>query len=329
MTKIFDDWSADTLDAAPSASRWTPYGFASTAGYWTGKVKDLGSSIRAVSPRDNGHGAPGWGDYHVGYTRVEPGTYDPDEGASEFIDMVSVFRFPSGQGGWEGGLRWGNYYAVPIDNSRWAICSGFGGGYAAGTGALTYTVTANTWWCARFRRMTGGVFKLKLWQYGTSEPDDSSWNITSSADTGTTTGAFGVFAYQYLGAVDYRLVGIATGSEVAPLSAPAAGVTITDAGDESFMVGETMTITCTGAGASQGAGRVVLSPTDDIDDAGAIELTVSAWSDTEVQAVAALGGLSFLTNVYLFIENNGGTSNTSGYVVQFIQPPALMGQIVT
>jgi hypothetical protein len=95
------------------------------------------------------------------------------------------------------------------------------------------------------------------------------------------------------------------------------GVTIADAGDELYYDGETgVTIAGTSFGASQGAGRVVISPADDIDDAGAVEQTVTAWADTAVEFTADLATFTPFAQLYLFVEDNGGTSNSSGHLVK-------------
>lgn len=93
--------------------------------------------------------------------------------------------------------------------------------------------------------------------------------------------------------------------------------TITDAGDESYVNGETgIVITGTSFGASQGTGSVKISPTDDVDDANAVAQTVTAWGDTSVTFTCVKGSLAFNTNLYLFVTKDGGYSNASGHVVQ-------------
>lgn len=245
MATYYEDWSLDSTNAAPNPSRWTPYGFAGTSGYWTGKVQDTGGGIRAVQPRDTG-----WGDTNVGYTRAELGTYTP--GGSETIEIAIRFRFTSGQG--SGGIKFGNYYAGPSGATTWAIGEQMPlVDYVAGTGSASYTVTSNTWWLARLQRTGAGVFKLKLWQDGTSEPE--SWLITSSADTTYTSGGLGFYAYAYPGNIDIRNVGIGTDGDSAPtgvdttapsapgtpsttrLTSTTASVSYTAASDDTAVVG--------------------------------------------------------------------------------------------
>lgn len=97
--------------------------------------------------------------------------------------------------------------------------------------------------------------------------------------------------------------------------------TITNADDELFENGESITITGTGFGSTQGSGTVKLSPTDDIDDARAVTQTVTAWGDTSITMTAVRGALPVYTNLYLFVENDSAASNASGYVVQLETTP--------
>lgn len=93
--------------------------------------------------------------------------------------------------------------------------------------------------------------------------------------------------------------------------------TITDAEDEAFYGGELgVTLTGSNFGSTQGAGRVVISPTDDIDNVSAVEQTVTSWSASSIDFTVVRSSLSLNTNLYLFVEENGGNSNAAGYVVQ-------------
>lgn len=104
------------------------------------------------------------------------------------------------------------------------------------------------------------------------------------------------------------------------LNPTASAPTISDAGDESFYNGETgCTITGTGFGSSQGNGTVKISPTNNVNDAGAVAQTVTSWGASSIQFTCVKSTLSFLTNYYLFVTENGGTSNATGYQVQ-IEP---------
>ncbi len=77
-----------------------------------------------------------------------------------------------------------------------------------------------------------------------------------------------------------------------------------------------MTIVGTNFGASQGAGFVKFSPSNSIADGGAVSQTVTAWSNTSITITVVKGGLSPDTNVYAFVQNNAGSSNASGRVIQ-------------
>jgi hypothetical protein len=100
--------------------------------------------------------------------------------------------------------------------------------------------------------------------------------------------------------------------------------TITDAGDELYREGDSVTITGTNFGASQGTGSVVISPTDDETDAAAVSQTVTAWADTSITITAVRGSLAVDTNLYLFVIPDTNDPNASGHVVQFEYVPIVM-----
>lgn len=96
------------------------------------------------------------------------------------------------------------------------------------------------------------------------------------------------------------------------------GVTVTDASDENFYEGETaIPVIGTGFGASQGTGTVKISPTNNVADGAAVTQTVTAWTDTQVTITANQSPLASNTGLYLFVTNNAGQSNATGYTVQF------------
>jgi len=70
--------------------------------------------------------------------------------------------------------------------------------------------------------------------------------------------------------------------------------------------------------AAQGTGQVRISPTDNIADGGIVGQTETAWGDTSITITSVIGGISEGANAYLFVTNNTGDSNASGFVVQFI-----------
>lgn len=96
-----------------------------------------------------------------------------------------------------------------------------------------------------------------------------------------------------------------------------ASVTVSDAGDELFYNTETgVVVTCTGAGATKGAGALIISPSDNINDAGAITQTTTAWADTSVTFTASLSTFTPFAQLYLFVKNNSAQSNSSGFLVK-------------
>lgn len=98
-----------------------------------------------------------------------------------------------------------------------------------------------------------------------------------------------------------------------------ASVVVSSVGDTSLDDGQTgVTITGTGFPTSAGTRAVIISPTDDVDDAAAETQTVTAWtSATSITFTAVRGALNHSTNLYLFVIDNDGNSNAAGSVVQF------------
>jgi hypothetical protein len=163
---------------------------------------------------------------------------------------------------------------------------------------------------------TGATVTLKIFlndvQQGADHLDTAGSRIVAAGQTGfitfSTSSRFDSFKVE----------------DLASGSAP----TITDAGDESFRVGETgIAITGTNFGAAQNGGFVKVCPTDDIDDVNGVNLTVTAWGDTSI-TVDIPGNLAGTvprnTNVYLFVQNDGALSNASGYIIQVTPPPAVL-----
>lgn len=206
MTQYFDNFSADSIGAPPSSSRWTPYGFSGT--WWTGKVESP-SGTKYIDFNDNG-----WGNALCGYYRTELGTYAP--GGAEQIEFTCQFRFPSGQAATCFGVRFGHYYFAPLSGTAWWMNEDDGNDYIAGTSAQSYTVTSNTWWWIRVRRSSAGVYTMWLWDASGAQ---GSALITSSADTTFTTGEFGFYAKNYNSLPDVRAFGIGTAGDAAPTSA--------------------------------------------------------------------------------------------------------------
>lgn len=118
----------------------------------------------------------------------------------------------------------------------------------------------------------------------------------------------------------------ATGYVVQFLAVPA----ITNAGDELHENGEVVLVQGNNFGAAQGAnGKVYLSPTNNVNDGSRVEQTVNSWSNTGVEITVVKGGLSFLTQLYLFVLTNGGASNANGYAMQIEPKLYLRDKLVT
>ena len=95
---------------------------------------------------------------------------------------------------------------------------------------------------------------------------------------------------------------------------PSAGPDVTSVPD--LYANNVATVTGTGFGASRGSGQVYICPTDDVDDANRVAQTILSWTDTSIVITAVRGNLNYNTNLYLFVVEDGGMSNPSGYVVQ-------------
>lgn len=113
---------------------------------------------------------------------------------------------------------------------------------------------------------------------------------------------------------DIVFLGVAVGEVVVAASDPA----ITDFGDELHLDGETgVVITGSDFEAVQGTGTVIISPTDNISDGAAVAQTVTAWSDTSITVTINRGALTPGAAMFLFVTNDTGNSNASGYSTQF------------
>jgi hypothetical protein len=90
-------------------------------------------------------------------------------------------------------------------------------------------------------------------------------------------------------------------------------IAVTGVGADSVLYdGESITITCTGAGATKGAGFVKVSPSNNIADGSAITQTTGTWDDTSITIPAvALSTFSYFTTLYLFVQNNSGQASTA------------------
>jgi 3D (Asp-Asp-Asp) domain-containing protein len=89
-----------------------------------------------------------------------------------------------------------------------------------------------------------------------------------------------------------------------------------------FALGSSVTVLGSSFEAAQGAGSVRVCPTDNIADSPVTQ-TVTAWGDTSVTITSVLGALTAGTTCYLFVTNNTGNTNASGYPVHFLVTPPL------
>lgn len=111
---------------------------------------------------------------------------------------------------------------------------------------------------------------------------------------------------------------------------PAASISISSVSTAIPYNGQTgITITGTGFGASQGTGAVYISPSNSVADAGKVSQTVTAWSNTSITFTAVKGSLSFDTASFLFVKENGGTSNASGTAIQIQAKPNVRENLIT
>lgn len=103
-----------------------------------------------------------------------------------------------------------------------------------------------------------------------------------------------------------------------PTLSGGASVAVSSVSDDTLDNGQTsVTITGSGFKTSQGSGKVIISPTDDVTDVNAVRQFVTTWSsDTSITFTAIRGTLQAGTQ-YLFVVNDDGDSNTTGYPVSF------------
>jgi hypothetical protein len=98
---------------------------------------------------------------------------------------------------------------------------------------------------------------------------------------------------------------------------------ITNAEDEQLTAGETdFVITGTGFESLQGTGTVELCPSSTY--GSPVAQTVTGWSDTEITITGVKGALSYGTN-YLFVTNDTGYTNATGYAITLLEPASDVG----
>ena len=211
--------------------------------------------------------------------------------------------------------------------------------FAATFSGVDQTTSVGT---AQSKTTTGGGTTQTLGAFSTDADDiiidlccDRTVTVTSvGTQTDPIPGDFG--SYSSTASVTYKAGGASVnmdrtfsgGPEGAWIGIPllaSGGVAtpvITDADDEAFLENESaVTITGTGFGSTQGSGVVKISQSDDIDASTAVTQTVNTWSDTSIEIGIVRGSLPVFNTLYLFVRNNDGESNASGYTVQLETTP--------
>ena len=110
-----------------------------------------------------------------------------------------------------------------------------------------------------------------------------------------------------LAAYSLRVIGAASSSLV-----------LSDVTSVSFAHGNTFTLDGENFEAVQGGGFVKISPTDDINDVGAVTQTIDSWGDQTIQCTLVRGSLNLDDTVYVFVENDSGDSNAAGFAIQLV-----------
>jgi hypothetical protein len=76
-------------------------------------------------------------------------------------------------------------------------------------------------------------------------------------------------------------------------------------------------ITGLGFAQTQGTGSVIISPTDDVNDAAAVTQTVTSWATNSVTFTAKQVAMLVNAQCYLFVKSSFGLANASGWPVTF------------
>lgn len=252
----------------------------------------------------------------TGETKLSSG----DIGVSGTITKIHIYGFASGVGTnpYEIAIYQGGTSTDPTGAAKIGSTGSVDGDGNASPHRISINVSipfsAGQLWVA-FARTTESIYV-----YGT-EANAGDFDVCGSGSTRTRTvsaGGVGSMPSTWnLGAgSDERNEALNIYLEYAEGVGPS--VAISAVSDTTLQHGQTdVTITGTGFGASQGSGKVYLSPTDAIADSGKVEQTVTAWSDTSITITVAKGALAFGA-AYLFVQENGGASNAAGYAVSLI-----------
>lgn len=259
-----------------------------------------------------------------------------DTGTVEVVAKVKVTALPSNDTNWQLGYvgpcisyntslkNWRVVWRYEGGANKWYIINGpdasvdeVSSGVADTTSGL-FDLVADTWFWVRIRReISGGkdLIKCRMWADGGSE-DTGSWPLTYTSVANSIGAACGKL---YCNTNSFNPIKVDTfGSASAGDTAPTTALTvpiISDASDESFYTGESVAFSGSNFGNTQGTGKVYISPTNSVADAGKVEQTVTSWGPSGITITVVKGALSFLTPYYLFVTEDGGQSS-AGYAVQ-------------
>lgn len=205
------------------------------------------------------------------------------------------------------------------------------------------TVTTNALTPANDRSLlvfaVAGADNTTVSGYAAALDPTSGW--VEQHDSNTTTGADTTLAVatalkaisgptgviQAVAGVSSRHAALAFAIGAAGTESPAGDVDIVNVSDASITNGQAG-VTIVGSGFSATGNVVVVSPTDNIEDAGAVEQTITSESSNSITFTAVRGSLAFDTTLYLFVQNGDGVSNKVGLPIQFEPRVFVRDQIV-
>jgi len=222
-------------------------------------------------------------------------------GANDFAVTWSAFM--SGGNGQSAAFTFSNVDQTnPLRNAAEAFGSGSPTAQNAEPGDMAVLLVANT--ATNVRYAVSGYTE----HYDANRGGDHSVAIYTKAITTSGSEAPSITGGAWTDGV-FMVLRVASAG-----SAP----TISSVTPTTFANGQTgIVITGTGFGATQGAGSVRIGTSSSNPATGAVTQTVTAWSDTSITITAVRGSLATLTNHFLFVTNNGGTSNATGFPVSF------------
>lgn len=133
-------------------------------------------------------------------------------------------------------------------------------------------------------------------------------------------------AYLDIGALQYPTTGTPTAKtsalSIGAVQPPAATVPVIDSVTPSSIRDGLTGIVIAGPSFGAVQGTVILSPTDDVDDADAVAQTVTAWSDTSITFTMVMQAIQPGTR-YVFVITDDDDSNAAGEPVT-VQPKYIL-----